>query len=141
MVIRFNVIFIRSKHKQQDREAAVRAFNNKDNPIQILIMSLKICSTALNLQHDYSDVIFLDIPSSAQGALEAGARVVRIGQNRAYRYYIPTSDHSYDQVLQALAAQKMISIIGGYTGKTVGDDEIDAFKQQHPDQSPFFEDL
>ena len=119
--------------KQRDRDAAVNAFNDPNNPVQILVTSIRISATALNLQHDCSDVVFLDVPTNAQQALQAGARVVRIGQTRACKCYILTTNHSYDQVLQSGAALKMIGIIGSYTGKTVHEDEIQHFRDTHSD--------
>lgn len=44
--------------------------------------------------------------------------MIRIGQRRSCNLYIITTDHSYDQVLQATTAKKMISIIAAYTGTT-----------------------
>ena len=76
-LIGFNIAGIRAQHKTAERDDIVDAFNDKSNPLQILITSLRISATALNLQNDCSDVIFIDTPSNAQNALQAGGRVLQ----------------------------------------------------------------
>lgn len=46
-----------------------------------------------------------------------------------------TTDDSYDEVLQATAANKMISIIEAYRSKVVGEEKIPAFRQR-PGNTP-----
>ena len=45
----FNVRGIRSAHNTKDREDTVDAFNDPNNPVQILVSSLRISATAVNL--------------------------------------------------------------------------------------------
>ena len=45
----FNVYSIRSAHNAKDREDTVDAFNDPKNPVQILVSSLRISATAVNL--------------------------------------------------------------------------------------------
>ena len=87
-------------------------FNDKACTVHILITSNRISSTAINLQKDCSTVIFVDVPSNAQSTLQAAGRVIRIGQKQRCTIYILTIDHTYDQVLQATAARKMIGMKG-----------------------------
>ena len=46
-----------------------------------------------------------------------------------------TTNDSYDEVLQATAANKMINIIEAYTSKVVGEEKIPAFRQR-PGNTP-----
>ena len=75
----FNTIAIRARHDPGERDETVAQFNDKNCPVQCLVTSLRISATALNLQKDCLDVIFIDPPSNAQTALQAGGRVCRIG--------------------------------------------------------------
>ena len=109
----FNVLSVRASHKAVDREKVISAFKDPRHPVQILITSMRISATAINLQTTCSDVIFVDVPSNANTAQQAAGRVLRIGQERTCRFWILTMDHTYDQCIQANAANKMISIIAG----------------------------
>ena len=82
LVLGFNVISIRAKYKLKEREGAVAAFNDPDNPVQVLVTSLKVSSVAINLQRDCSDVIFVDVSSNTQSTQRCGGSVVRIGERR-----------------------------------------------------------
>lgn len=65
MLVGFNVLSIRAKHNAAEWEAAVSTFNDKENPVQVLVTSLKVSSTSLNLQKDCADIIFVDVSSNA----------------------------------------------------------------------------
>lgn len=119
----FNVPSIRARHKIKEREDIVRAFNDPTNPVPVLVTSTRVSATSLNLQAA-ADVIFVDTPSNAQVMVQAAGRVIRIGQLVACNIYVLTMDHSYDQVLQSIAASKMVSIIAGYTEKIATPEEI-----------------
>ena len=95
----FNVVGVRAQHKIAERDNIVDSFNDWTSNLQILVTSLRISATALNLQSGCSDVIFINTPSNAQSALQAGNRVSRIGQRRICHMYVLTLDHSYDQTL------------------------------------------
>ncbi len=49
MNLEFNVMRIKSVHKQTDRETAVAAFNDVYNSVQILVTSLRISITVVDL--------------------------------------------------------------------------------------------
>ena len=80
----FKIAGIRAEHKTAERDDIVDGFDDKTSNLQILVTSLRISATALNLQNGCSDVIFIDAPSNAQSALKAGGRELRIGQRRTY---------------------------------------------------------
>ena len=94
MLIGFNVLSIRAKHKATEREAGINASNDKENPVQVLVTSLKVSSTSLNLQKDCADVILVDIHSKTQAAQQATGRVIRFGQLYSCTICIITTDHS-----------------------------------------------
>ena len=56
------MLSIRARHKQAEREAAVSAFNDGANPVQVLVTSVKVSATSINLQKDCADVVFVDVP-------------------------------------------------------------------------------
>ena len=66
LLLNFNVLSIRAKHLLPEREVAVAAFNDPNNLFQVLVTSVKVSATSLNLQKDCADVIFVDVPSNAQ---------------------------------------------------------------------------
>ena len=65
-LLSFNIAGIRAQHKTAERDDLVDSFNDKTSNLQILVTSLRISATALNLQNDYSHVIFINTPSNAQ---------------------------------------------------------------------------
>ena len=56
----------RSVSQVVEREAAVAAFNDANIPVQVLVTSMKVSATSINLQKDFADVVFVDVPSNAQ---------------------------------------------------------------------------
>ena len=78
-------------------------------------------------------MVFVDVPSNAQPTQHAAGRVIRIGQQKACTIYILTTDHSYDQVLQAAAARKMVAVIAAYTNRAITDAEVEHYKEAHPE--------
>ena len=77
----------------------------------MLITFICILATALNLQKNCNDVVFLNVSTNAQTAIQCGGRMLRIGQKRICNLWIVTTNHTYDQVIQAQAVNKMIGII------------------------------
>ena len=77
----FKVLSMRSADSAAVRDECVEAFTTIGNieDVQILYTSTRIAATAVNLQADCWDVLFLDIPNNAQTLLQAGARVHRMG--------------------------------------------------------------
>lgn len=89
------------------------AFNDADHPVNVLVGSLRISATALNLQRNCSEVIFIDVPVNENTAKQAAGRVLRIGQEKKCYCWIFTVDHTYDQVIQGHSMLKILSIIAG----------------------------
>ena len=48
-LIGFNIAGIHTQHKTAECDDIMDAFNDKSNPLQILVTSLRISATALNL--------------------------------------------------------------------------------------------
>ena len=132
----FKVLSMRSAHSAAVRDECVEAFTSTGNieDVQMLCTSTRIASTAVNLQADCSDVVFLDIPNNAQTLLQAGAQVHRMGQKYPCPLLIFTVDGSYDQSAQANQALKMRPIIAGQAG--IADptpEQCDQFRHMHPE--------
>ena len=66
LLLGFSVVTIRAKHKWNEREQVVREFNDRTSTVQVLVTSVKISSTSINLQKDCCCVCFVDVPSNAQ---------------------------------------------------------------------------
>ncbi|KAL8709720.1 MAG: hypothetical protein Q9225_007403 [Loekoesia sp. 1 TL-2023] len=62
------VLAVRSVHKQADRDRAIERFNNPADSAKTMTTSLRVASTALNLQYGGCDVAFVDVPTNAQSA-------------------------------------------------------------------------
>ena len=82
-----------------------------------------MAATAYNLQDCCSDLIFFDVPSNSQTKLQAGGRLIRLGQRRRVLVWTLPVDHTYDQSLQAKATQKMVGIIAGQANLTLTEDD------------------
>lgn len=135
---------MRSAHSAAVRDECVEAFTSTGNieDVQMLCTSTRIASTAVKLQADCSDVVFLDIPNNAQTLLQAGARVHRMGQKYPCHLYILTVDGSYDQSAQANQTLKMRPImerrrrIGGRSPYRMAESNSggsNAIRPRHPD--------
>ena len=79
-------------------------FNRKGSDVDVLITSTKLGNLGQNMQHDCCDVVFVDTWPSAPNAAQCGGRVHRIEQTKICSFYTINLDHSYDQVIQASAA-------------------------------------
>ncbi|KAL6721919.1 hypothetical protein ACLMJK_001024 [Lecanora helva] len=117
----FKVASIRAQHKPAERDTTVIEFNNPGSIYQVMVTSLKLSATSLNLQSSCSDVIFLDVSGNSQTLLQAGGRVLRLGQTRRVSLWVLTMDHTYDQVLQYRSTRKMITIVAGQGGVQITD--------------------
>lgn len=53
LLLNFNVLSIRAKHPLTEREAAVTAFNDPQNHVQVLVMSVKASEPAEELRRRY----------------------------------------------------------------------------------------
>ena len=60
LLLNFNLLSIRARHLVPEREAAVDAFNDAKNPVQVLVMSERVLAISLNLEKDYADVVFVE---------------------------------------------------------------------------------
>ena len=86
---------------------AMEKLNKKNSEIDVLITSTKLGNLEQNMQGDCCDVVFVDTWPSAPNAAQCGGRVHRIGQTKICHFYTVNLDHSYDQVIQANAANKI----------------------------------
>ena len=77
----------------------------------MLIIFIHISATALNLQKNCNDVVFLNVSTNAQKTAQCGDWMFRIGQKRICNLWIITMNHTYDQIIQIQTVNKMIDII------------------------------
>lgn len=113
MNLGFDVMTIRSVHSAEERTSACAAFNDPRSSVEILLCSLKTTSVSVNLQKSCADVVFVDIPINGNTLLQGLGRIYRIGQTRPVRAWILVLEYTYDQVLQARCAKKLLTNISG----------------------------
>ena len=107
----FKIFSIRSALRSKKWKKVVKFFNSLNSNVQILITFIYISVTILNLQKNCSDVVFLNISTNAQTAVQCGDQMFRIGQKRIFNLWIITTNHTYDQAIQIQTVNKMIDII------------------------------
>jgi len=124
------VLSIRAAHSRMQRAMTQEQFNHLATVGHVLVTSLKCGATSMNLQKNCRSIVFLEVPESANVTAQAIGRVHRIGQTKRQDIYIVSKNHSYDQKLQAIAAQKMYGQIAGQSNLDCTDEEIDIARQQ-----------
>ena len=116
------------------REKEVAKLRVAHGEAKILLTSLRIAGMALNLQ-DASRVIFVDFPPSASDALQAMARVYRIGQKKEQIIEFLLLRNSIDQLIAHRMEAKYLPILAGSASIEATDDEI-AFAVEEKKLSP-----
>ena len=104
----FNVGTICAAHSAIKQNWTVIRFNDLHHLLQILMISLVITATSINLQHVCSDVIFLEVLNNVNTLLQAVGWVFRIDQTQPQNIWVLMLDCSYNQILQQWAADKML---------------------------------
>ena len=125
-LVGFKTCSVRAAHKREDRETMRRQFNDPDHEVQIMLTSIRVSSSSVNLYYACADVVFVDVPPNASEMFQAIGRVFRLGQVRMGRIVILTLDQTYDGTLQCRAASKMIGNIAAQSSISVSQAEIDA---------------
>ena len=134
-LLNFNVVSIRAQHKASERNDCVNSFTDPISNVQVLVISLRTSSTALNLQNDCSDVVFFDCPSNTQIMLQASGCMLRIGQTRICNMWVLTTDHIYNQVLQWRSTNNMIRILAAQAAIDVTLADVHHWKALHPEEN------
>ena len=106
--VSFNVSTIHAAHSAIEQNWTVIRFNDLHHLLQILVISLIIIATFINLQHVCSDVIFLKVLNNVNTLLQTVGWVFRIGQMQPQNIWVLVLNCSYDQILQQWAADKML---------------------------------
>ena len=109
----FKFLSSRAVDTAAEQEEIQNLFTDPYSDVEVLLASLRTASTSLNLRRCRSDGIFLDVPSSFTDTMQASGRVYRIGWTHFITGYFITANHTYNQVLQARAAIKTISMSAG----------------------------
>ena len=107
----FKIFNIRSAFQSKKWKKVVKLFNSSNSNVQMLITFICISAIALNLQKNCNDVVFLNVSTNAQTAVQCGNQMFRIGQKRICNLWIITTNHTYDQIIQTQTVNKMIDII------------------------------
>ena len=81
--------------------------------VQMLITFICISATALNLQKNCSDVVFLNVSINAQTTIQCDDQMFWIGQKRICNLWIITMNYTYNQTIQIQTINKMVDIIVG----------------------------
>lgn len=121
----------------EERRNIVAAFNDPSHPMNILLTTPPVGGTSYNIQHCCRIVIWIEPFSSADTGYQGIGRVWRIRKNmeknKEVIVFILTTNYSYDQLVQALAAQKMLGQLAGRANIEVTDEEIQAYRAAHPE--------
>ncbi|GAB7355830.1 hypothetical protein MBLNU459_g6497t3 [Dothideomycetes sp. NU459] len=109
-------VTVKAEQTWAQRDRAVADFQDPLHPSRILITSLRIISTSLNLQ-SATRVIMVDVPPSAATYYQAMSRVWRIGQTHTaeVEVLLLDNDNSVDQLVAANMEKKQVSVIAGLT--------------------------
>lgn len=108
-----NVLSLRSAHSHAERRETIRAFNDPNHPVDVLVTNFRTSSLGVNLQGCCSRTIIMDTPANINTIVQTIGRTHRLGQHEVQDIYIITVDRSYDQILQAKAAAKMVAQLAG----------------------------
>ena len=107
----FKIFNIRFTLRSKKWKKIVKFFNFSNSNVQMLITFIHISVTILNLQKNCNDVVFLNVSTNAQTAIQCGGWVFWIGQKRICNLWIITMNHTYNQIIQIQTINKMIDII------------------------------
>jgi len=108
-----NVLSLRSAHSHSDRRETIRLFNDPTSPVDVLVTNFRTSSLGVNLQGCCCKTIILDTAANVNTIIQTIGRIHRLGQKEVQDIYIITVDHTYDQILQAKATNKMIAQLAG----------------------------
>ena len=107
----FKIFNIRSALRSKKWKKVVKFFNFLNLNVQMLITFIHISTTALNLQKNCNDVVFLNVSINAQKIIQCGDQMFQISQKRICNLWIITTNHTYNQIIQIQTINKMIDII------------------------------
>jgi len=95
------------------------------------VTNFRTSSLGVNLQGCCSKTIIMDTAANVNTIIQTIGRIHRLGQKEVQDVYIITVDHTYDQVLQAKATNKMIAQLSG-EARTTGNskEEMEANAEQ-----------
>ena len=107
----FKIFNIRFALQSKKQKKVVKFFNSLNSNVQMLITFICISATALNLQKNNNDVVFLNVSTNTQTTVQCDDWMFRIGQKRICNLWIITTNHTYNQTIQIQIINKMIDII------------------------------
>lgn len=87
---------IRAVHSAATRAETHEAFNDANTRSTVLVTNLRLGATSMNLQKGCSDLVFLEVPKSANTAAQGIWQVHRIWQTWIQNIWIVTVNHTED---------------------------------------------
>lgn len=120
-VLCINSVTVCAGQSQLERKAAIDAFNDQPD-ILAMVASSRAAATSINLQRNCAAIIVVDIVNP-NTLLQIIGRVSRIGQTKRPKIWVLTVLETYDQVLQAKNARKMIAQISATARIQVTEEE------------------
>jgi len=75
----FKIMSIRATTKNSERSTIRHAFNRKTDPSEILITSIRVGSSSVNLYGACLDIVFMDVPPNSSEMMQSIGRLFRLG--------------------------------------------------------------
>jgi hypothetical protein len=135
---------IRSNMDNEEKAENAARFDNRHDETMVLVSSFKASGVGLNLQHACFQIVMMAFPENINSLLQAVGRAHRLGQEHEQYIWILCCDHTYDQILQAKIANKMLAQIIGeaqlqplqVTSQLQAEIRQGLDKRRHPDDPP-----
>lgn len=108
--------------KTAEKDEMIKAFNDPDDRVRILIANLRSSSQSVNLQNACHRVLILDAPDSLNIEVQAFGRVHRFGQKHVQDIVYVCVLDTYDQWLYANNTEKMLAQV--LAGAEIGEDTL-----------------
>ncbi|KAK7897930.1 hypothetical protein LTR67_004562 [Exophiala xenobiotica] len=96
-----------------EKDRIYAKFNDKEDPVKILIVNLRSSAVGLNVQNSCAKILIMDMADNINIIIQAIGRVHRFGQLLQQCIWILCLNYTYDQWLWANAITKMMSQIVG----------------------------
>ena len=97
---------IRSAHNNQEREAAVNDFTDKDSKMSVFVLNAQTNVTGLNLHHHCHRGLVLQLFWNISTLVQAMGRIIRIGQTQPVHWHILRVKSSYYDVQEERMVKK-----------------------------------
>lgn len=91
--LQFRILSIQSSHTPIERDRVRLAFNDPSDDSEVLITSIRVSSSSVNLHHHCSDVVFVDVPMETLERVALTERQMEHFKpdDALYDHFVPTS--------------------------------------------------